>query len=90
MGLHAEFVLTVPRPKNLGIAKMISDLTGADKKYSGINLNSYYSNNILEVSFNSSYILGFDFDTTIKHIVKMLNKLGESGFYIEVKRNWYL
>lgn len=89
MGLWSSATVHVPNPVNYGIKNEIISLVN-NTGYDEIIVTSLYSNDDgLKVFIRSNTLLGKGFNDLLQSVMKMLGRIGEKWYYIEVDAMYY-
>lgn len=87
MGLWAEAIIEIPKPKMVNIKSIVQPLIN---EMDETILKSNYSKSEGVVLNLSTSFVGEDFDELIYAIMKELSKADVGHYYINVTSNWYL
>ena len=87
MGLWAEAIIEIPKPKMVNIKSIVQPLIN---EMDETILKSNYSKSEGVVLNLSTSSVGEDFDELIYAIMKELTKANVGHYYINVTSNWYL
>ena len=87
MGLWAEAIIEIPKPKMVNIKSVVQPLIG---EMNETILKSNYSKSEGVVLNLSTTCVGEEFDELIYTIMKELSKADVGHYYINVTSNWYL
>ena len=87
MGLWAEAIIEIPKPKMINVKSIVQPLI---IEMDETILKSNYSKSEGVVLNISTAHVGEEFDELIYNIMKELSKADVGHYYINVTSNWYL